>query len=399
MDSETKHTRRLTLVKAIGVRLLFLLHFLLATSKLPAIQNEPLFWIYSLGVVLMILEGVHTVYCRNGREHKWVSLGTLLFIVLDLVPIWMFELDKANRARASNLTELLDQNDHLILIDNPLNNQTYNLIPLANDVFVYVVEQSFLLVMIIGRWAMPKGQMSRDKLSNLVLVMIGKACDITDFFTLFSNKSVFLDRTFTLVVLVAWSLSVLQFPISFTESRENNLVISFHRDKQYMKVVVRTLNVCLKTEIWSILAAIFMQEFPFLVCRSYAVGALGIVDDTIIFFLSKNSLIISMYLYRLVSLCLETDPYSDVRAVVAEEKTLPTIECTDDADLSSAVVSVMEGDVDAHIANSEKSQSSSPQRNRFLGKTGKYDLTEEEAKTNPEEGSVLVQSSTKRDSL
>lgn len=120
MDSETKHTRRLTLVKAIGVRLLFLLHFLLATSKLPAIQNEPLFWIYSLGVVLMILEGFHTVYCRNGREHKWVSLGTLLFIVLDLVPIWMFELDKANRARASNLTELLDQNDHLILIDNPL---------------------------------------------------------------------------------------------------------------------------------------------------------------------------------------------------------------------------------------------------------------------------------------
>lgn len=143
-----------------------------------------------------------------------------------------------------------------------------------------------------------------------------------------------------------------------------------------------------------------MQEFPFLVCRSYAVGALGIVDDTIIFFLSKNSLIISMYLYRLVSLCLETDPYGDVRAVVAEEKTLTTVECTEDEGLSSAaVVTIMEGDVDAHIAKQEKSQSSSPQRNRFLGKTGKYDLTEKEAKTSPEEGSVLVQSSTKRDSL
>lgn len=386
------------MVKAIGVRLLFLFHFLLATSKLPAIQNEPLFWIYSLGVVLMILEGFHTLYCRNGREHKWVSLGTLLFIILDLVPIWMFELDKANRARASNRTELLDENDHLILIDNPLNNQTYNLIPLANDVFVYVVEQSFLLVMIIGRWAMPKGQMSRDKLSNLLLVMIGKACDITDFFTLFSNKNVSLDRTFTFVVLVVWSLSVLQFPISFTEAREDNLVITFHRDRQYMKVVVRTLNVCLKTEIWSILAAIFMQEFPFLVCRSYAVGALGIVDDTIIFFLSKNSLIISMYLYRLVSLCLEADPYGDVGAVVAEEKTLATVECTDEEGLSSAaVVTIMEGDVDAHVAKQEKCESSSPQRNRFLGKTGKYDLTEEEAKNSEEESSVLVQSSTKRD--
>lgn len=193
-----------------------------------------------------------------------------------------------------------------------------NFIQLDDNVFVYAIEQSFLLVIIIGRWILPKGQMSRDKLSNLLLVMIGKACDITDFFTLFSHKNVALDRTFTYVVLVVWSLSVFQFPISFTEAREDNVIIRFHRDRQYMKVVVRTLNVCLKTEIWSILGAIFMQEFPFLVCRSYAVGALGIVDDTIIFFLFKNSLIIAMYLYRLISLCLEMDPYSDLRTAVVE---------------------------------------------------------------------------------
>lgn len=215
------------------------------------------------------------------------------------------------------------------------NSQNENLISLDDDVFVYAIEQSFLLIMIIGRWALPKGQMSRDKLSNLLLVMIGKACDITDFFTLFSHNKVALDRAFTYVVLVVWSLSVFQFPISFTEAREENVIISFHRDRQYMKVVVRTLNVCLKTEIWSILGAIFMQEFPFLVCRSYAVGALGIVDDTIIFFLFKNSLIIAMYLYRLVSLCLEMDPYSDLKTEVVEteiekgDKTLTIKEIND----------------------------------------------------------------------
>lgn len=148
--------------------------------------------------------------------------------------------------------------------------------------------------------------------------MIGKACDITDFFTLFSHKNVALDRTFTYVVLVVWSLSVFQFPISFTESRDDNIVISIHKDKQYMKVVVRTL--CFKTEIWSILASIFMQELPFLICRCYAIGALGIVDDTILFFLSKNSLIISMYLYRLVSLCLEADPGENTCMSTAVEK-------------------------------------------------------------------------------
>ena len=191
-------------------------------------------------------------------------------------------------------------------------------IQLDDEVFVYTVEQTFLLFMIIGRWTLPKGQMSRDKLSNLLLVLIGKACDMTDFFTLFSHRNVAKDRSFTIVVLMVWSLSVFQFPISFTESRDDDVVISIHRNRQYMQVAVRTLNVCLKTEIWSILASIFMQEFPFLVCRSYAVGALGIVDDTIIFFLFKNCLIIAMYLYRLVSLCLETDPYRDLATAVVE---------------------------------------------------------------------------------
>lgn len=195
-----------------------------------------------------------------------------------------------------------------------------NFIQLDDNVFVYAIEQSFLLVIIIGRWILPKGQMSRDKLSNLLLVMIGKACDITDFFTLFSHKNVALNRTFTYVILVVWSLSVFQFPISFTESRDNNLVISIHKDRQYMKVVVRTLNLCFKTEIWSILTSISMQELPFLICRCYAIGALGIVDDTIIFFLSKNSLIISMYLYRLVSLCLEADPGENSCASTTVEK-------------------------------------------------------------------------------
>eukprot|EP00105_Crassostrea_gigas_P030359 XP_011452636.1 PREDICTED: transmembrane protein 26-like [Crassostrea gigas] len=316
MESEKlKSTRQLlTLGQAVGVRLVFLLHCLLAISRVSDILNKPLFWIYSLFVLFLILEGIHAVFRREGLEHKWVSLGTLIFILLDIGPIWIMELDKADRA-SGRISKTSNGGGSNTTSQNLLNR---NFISLDDDVFVYAIEQSFLLVMIIGRWALPKGQMSRDKLSNLLLVMIGKACDITDFFTLFSHKNVALDRTFTHVVLVVWSLSVFQFPISFTESRNDNVAISIHRDRQYMKIIVRTLNVCFKTEIWSILAAIFMQEFPFLVCRSYAVGALGIVNDSIIFFLFKNSLIISMYTYRLVSLCLEMDPYSDLRTAVVE---------------------------------------------------------------------------------
>ena len=254
-------------------------------------------------------------------------------------------------------------------------------IQLDDDVFIYAIEQSFLLFMIIGRWTLPKGQMSRDKLSNLVLVLVGKACDMTDFFTLFSHRNVAKDRSFTIVVLIVWSLSVFQFPISFTESRDDNVVISIHRNRQYMQVAVRTLNVCLKTEIWSILASIFMQEFPFLVCRSYAVGALGIVDDTIIFFLFKNCLIIAMYLYRLVSLCLETDPYSDRGTVVVEAENVTTLSFND-VDCVPTEVCVTESteeDVETSVATLEQGKidkSGNTQRRHFLGKSGSYDVTD-----------------------
>lgn len=259
-----------------------------------------------------------------------------------------------------------------------------------DDVFVYAIEQSFLLVMIIGRWTLPKGQMSRDKLSNLLLVLIGKASDMTDFFTLFSHKSVVENRTFTFVVLVVWSLSVFQFPISFTEFRDENIVIGIHRDRQYMQVIVRTLNKCLKTEIWGILASILMQEFPFLVCRSYAVGKLGIVDDTIIFFLFKNSLIISMYLYRLVSLCLETDPYGDVKTFVLEPETINGPQCASPLDLLDVEGGADQGQTGIRLTKSNKDNTKLIEKklnDKNLGvfcKSGNYEITHRKSRVSPE---------------
>nr|XP_022316788.1 uncharacterized protein LOC111120359 [Crassostrea virginica] len=397
MDAEGTHARRLTLAKAIGVRLLYLVHCLLAISRVMVILNEPRLWIYALGVLLLALEGIHAVCRRDGLEHKWVSLGTLIFICLDIGPIWIIELDKVDyrlswisNGGRTNVTSITGSNQSThqietrdILLELSELNIKYSseFIQLDDDVFIYAIEQSFLLFMIIGRWTLPKGQMSRDKLSNLLLVLIGKACDMTDFFTLFSHRNVAKDRSFTIVVLLAWSLSVFQFPISFTESRDDNVVISIHRNRQYMQVAVRTLNVCLKTEIWSILASIFMQEFPFLVCRSYAVGALGIVDDTIIFFLFKNCLIIAMYLYRLVSLCLETDPYRDRGTVVVEAENVTTLSFND-VDCVPTEVCVTESteeDVETSVATLEQGKidkSGNTQGRHFLGKSGSYDVTD-----------------------
>ncbi|XP_061191531.1 transmembrane protein 26-like [Saccostrea echinata] len=396
----------LILAKAIGVRLMFLLHCLLAVSRVSMILNESKFWIYSLGFLPGILEGIHAVYFRKGLEHKWISLGTLLFICLDIVPIWIMELDRADRllSKRSGTSSIKISSKNstngtyvtTTAMETNRNEPFYgDFIQLDNDVFVFAIEQSFLLVMIIGRWTLPKGQMSRDKLSNLLLVLIGKACDMTDFFTLFSHKAVVEDRSFTFVVLVVWSISVFQFPISFTEYRDENLVITVHRDKRYMQIIVKTLNVCLKTEIWSIVASILMQEFPFLVCRSYAVGSLGIVDDTIIFFLFKNSLIITMYMYRLVSLCLETGPSEEIKAALMEVDTVSLDDVENKKDTlcmtseKQTVVTLTDLHEDKELRNFHLKQKkldeiNSKQKFKVLNKSGNCKRTNKKSKVTPE---------------
>lgn len=74
MESEKlKSTRQLLILgQAVGVRLVFLLHCLLAISRVSDILNKPLFWIYSLFVLFLILEGIHAVFRRDGLEHKWL---------------------------------------------------------------------------------------------------------------------------------------------------------------------------------------------------------------------------------------------------------------------------------------------------------------------------------------
>ena len=47
-----------------------------------------------------------------------------------------------------------------------------------------IVEQTLLLVLIIGRWLLPVGKtMTRDQLSQLLLVYIGTAGTTIDFFS------------------------------------------------------------------------------------------------------------------------------------------------------------------------------------------------------------------------
>ena len=61
---------------------------------------------------------------------------------------------------------------------------------MSSDQWLRVTEQLLLLVLIVGRWLLPKGELSHDQLSQLLLVYLGTAADIVEFFEAFKEQQV-----------------------------------------------------------------------------------------------------------------------------------------------------------------------------------------------------------------
>lgn len=76
-----------------------------------------------------------------------------------------------------------------------------------------------MVVLIIGRWLLPKGEITRQQLSQLLLVYLGTAADIVELFELFKEEAVAYDWELSAVVLVVWSVSLIQFSLVITTAK------------------------------------------------------------------------------------------------------------------------------------------------------------------------------------
>ncbi len=92
-------------------------------------------------------------------------------------------------------------------------------IKVDDDTLVMLIEQLLMLILIIGRWMLPKGDLTRDQLSQLLLVYIGTAADIIEFFDSFKDEKVNTNKVLCMVVLSIWSWSLLQFTFVLTATK------------------------------------------------------------------------------------------------------------------------------------------------------------------------------------
>ena len=67
-----------------------------------------------------------------------------------------------------------------------------------------MAEISFMFIIILGRWILPKGNVSHSVLSQLLLVYLSLASDILDLLTLFNEEEIQLSLPMVHLVLTVF---------------------------------------------------------------------------------------------------------------------------------------------------------------------------------------------------
>uniref|UniRef100_A0A8C5DWQ8 Transmembrane protein 26 n=1 Tax=Gouania willdenowi TaxID=441366 RepID=A0A8C5DWQ8_GOUWI len=156
------------------------------------------------------------------------------------------------------------------------------------------LEQTMLIVLVLGRWLMPKGDMSRDQLSQLLMVYVGLGADILDIFDTFKEPEVKTNQVVVIIGLALFSWALMQFPLVLTQTRhlsgEPDQNSAAHRP---------SFTSCCSSEAWSLLLTVGLQDGPFLFYRIYLMVRQQVLNQLMIFFTCKNILIVLLELYRI----------------------------------------------------------------------------------------------------
>ena len=108
-----------------------------------------------------------------------------------------------------------------------------------------ICELGLIIGLIIGRWLLPRGEITRDQLSALLLGYVGTAADILELFEVLQEEVVQQEEQVTLAVLGVYTWSLLQFCLVTTATTGKNNQIRITNNK------VGEVHVLLTTMMYS----------------------------------------------------------------------------------------------------------------------------------------------------
>ncbi|XP_006642138.3 transmembrane protein 26-like isoform X1 [Lepisosteus oculatus] len=270
-------------------RLLFAVHGVLTVWRVVTVKGDPVYWLLLLGVALLGVEmGVTLKFTRSG-EWKWFSPMVFLYLSTAIPSIWYLELSLM-QSRMSVNTSL--GSDPYLPASIPIPLELSQLEP---QNWVLGLEQTMLIVLVLGRWLMPKGDLSRDQLSQLLMVYVGLGADILDIFEIFKEKEVENNLSILVTGLSLFTWALMQFPLVLTQTSPSQCHLE-DPDSRPDEAV----GSCCSSEVWSLLVTVGMQDGPFLIYRLYLIVQEGVLNQSMIFFTCKNILIVLIEIYRII---------------------------------------------------------------------------------------------------
>ncbi|KAG7226928.1 hypothetical protein INR49_022223 [Caranx melampygus] len=250
--------RLLNVLLALLSRFLFAVHGVVTVWRVVAVKGEPLYWLVLTGVALLGVEMA-------------VTLNTVI------PSIWFLELSLLQ----SKLPVNNSSGPELRLLAHiPI---TVGIVELDPENWVAGLEQTMLIVLVLGRWLMPKGDMSGTSCPNSSWSMEPEV------------------KTKPVVVIVGLSLfswALMQFPLVLTQTRPPK------GESPQGKVgdlfcFPGAPTSCCSSEVWSLLLTVGLQDGPFLLYRLYLMVQEQVLNQLMIFFTCKNILIVLLELYRI----------------------------------------------------------------------------------------------------
>uniref|UniRef100_A0A336M1F4 CSON007663 protein n=1 Tax=Culicoides sonorensis TaxID=179676 RepID=A0A336M1F4_CULSO len=287
-------------IKAIITRIIFSAHSAIAIWQVTQYKKDQNYWLLSIPLGLLFFEGLFTLAIKKNQEWRWFCPSVFLYLSSVVPAIWLLELDKMERRNKQR------ENISLSVVGKDLKNLDKILgmniklpdIQVDAETWVTLIEQFLMLILIVGRWLLPKGDLTRDQLSQLLLVYIGTAADIIEFFDSFKDDKVAGDYLLVFLTLGIWSWSLMQFTIvlSATRSRRPRGGGGGREDEEDNECCGKY---CCGIDAWGIALNILLQDAPFLAFRLLIIIHYKIISYMNVFFTCKNTLVILLQLYRL----------------------------------------------------------------------------------------------------
>ncbi|XP_016379204.1 transmembrane protein 26-like isoform X1 [Sinocyclocheilus rhinocerous] len=300
-------------VCAIITRTLFILISLIGVWRVKTVKNDNMYWLLTVLYLPLVVEMIITLKRRKGKDYKWFSPATLLFLISIIPSIWILELHHQENKASDPQCRKLDSWDNvksILALNGTMGNETlkhleHMLTSVCPNDWILGLHQVLLILLILGKWLLPLGGVTRDELSQLLLIFVGTAADILEFTSETLSDVKENNHQLVYVILAVWTWSMLQFPLhlAVVTSRPQNS--DEHKDGHGCCNLVFSRH---STDIWNIVESLFIQDGPFLVVRLIVMIYFDVFHQMLVFFAIKNFLVVVLNLYRLIVICQDFKP-------------------------------------------------------------------------------------------